>query len=479
MSGVWSIIFSALIILAIVGVIVVVITDERSSSEKVVWIALVVLFPVVGLILYLLLGINFRTGAIRQRDHKSFAQAVEQFSDPAIRQIGRGLGLTDRLDPHYRPLAKLLSSGLGSAVTTATDIEIFTEGQEKLERLMEDIRGARHYIHMEYFYFRKGEMGTKFKELLKQKAREGVKVRFIRENIANFDILPHYYNEMREAGVEVVKFTPTFSRLLTVGTKLNYRDHRKIAIIDGRIAYTGGMNISDDYYTKWRDTHVRFTGPAVAALQLHFLDSYITSGGKVDETEEMLFPTVGDEPAANLVQIAPGDPDTPWPVLSMSFEWHLYNARDYIWIQTPYLMPPDSIMQAMKAAALKGIDVRLMVPRVTDMWIMTQANRAYYPELLRAGVRLYENRGRFIHSKTLVSDDYVSTVGSTNLDYRSLELSYEMNMVFYGAETAARNKEIFLKDLQECTEMSRELWLSPPWYRKIWYSLFRLIAPIL
>ena len=479
MSGIWSIIITSLVILAIVGVIVVVLTDERSSSEKLLWIALVVLFPLLGLILYLLLGINFRTGSFRQRNHKSFIGAVEGFSDPRIRQVGCGPGLQDRLDPHYRPLAKLLCSGFASAVTTASDIEIFTEGQDKLERLMEDLRGARHYIHMEYFYFRKGEMGTKFKDLLKEKARQGVKVRFIRENIANFDIMPHYYNEMREAGVEVVKFTPTFSSILTVGTKLNYRDHRKIAIIDGRIAYTGGMNISDDYYSRWRDTHVRFSGPAVAALQLHFLDSYITSGGKVDDTEEMLFPTIGDEPAADLVQIVPGDPETHWPVLSMEYEWLLFNARDYVWIQTPYLLPPDPVMHALKAAALRGVDVRIMVPHEADIWILTQANKAYYPELLKAGVRIFENRGRFIHSKTFVSDDYVSAVGSTNLDYRSLELSYEMNMVFYGADKAARNKEIFLKDLQECTELSGERWKKPPGYRKIWYSLFRLIAPIL
>lgn len=479
MSGIWSIIISVLVILAILGVVCVVLTDERSSSEKLLWIALVVVFPIVGLVLYLLLGINFRTGALRQRNHKSFIDKVEGFSDPRITRIGRGPGLQESLDPHYLPLAKLLGSGFASAVTTASDIEIFTEGQEKLERLMEDLRGARHYIHMEYFYFRKGEMGTRFKELLKEKARQGVKVRFIRENIANFDILPRYYNEMREAGVEVVKFTPTFSSFLTVGTKLNYRDHRKIAIIDGRIAYTGGMNISDDYYSKWRDTHVRFTGPAVAALQLHFLDSYITSGGKVDETEEMLFPTIGDEQASDLVQIVPGDPETHWPVLSMEYEWLLFNARDYIWIQTPYLLPPDTVMQALKAAALRGVDVRLMVPREADIWILTQANRAYYPELLKAGVRIFENRGRFIHSKTFVSDDYVSAVGSTNLDYRSLELSYEMNVVFYGADTAARNKEIFLKDLQECIELTGEHWTKPSRVRRIWYSLFRLIAPIL
>lgn len=482
MPGLWSIIASALVVLAIAGVILVVLTDERSASQKLLWIALVVVVPVFGIILYLIMGIDFRRGGYHQRNHKTFAQTVEGFNDPAIREIISGEGLIESLEPHFRPLARLIGTGLGSAVTHADDIEVFTEGQEKLERLMEDIRSAKRYIHMEYFYFRKGETGTRFKELLKQKAREGVKVRFIRENIANFDILPRYYNEMREAGVEVVKFTPTFSSLLTIGTKLNYRDHRKIAIIDGRVAYTGGMNISDDYYSRWRDTHARFSGPAVAAVQFHFLDSYITSGGSLDgETSETLFPTISEKlsESSELVQIAPGDPDTPWPTLSMAYEWLLYNARSYIWIQTPYLMPPDSVVEALKAAALKGVDVRIMVPLEADIWIMTQANRAYFGGLLKAGVKLYHNKGRFIHSKTLLSDDSVSIVGSCNLDFRSLEQSYEMNAVFYGPATAARNREIFLEDMKECTEIDPDSWLHPCWYRKLWYSLFRLIAPIL
>ena len=477
----WSIIVSTLVVFAIAGVIAVILTDERSTAQKMLWIALVAVFPLLGLILYLLIGVDFRRSAHTQRNHRTYAQTVDNFSDPSIREIGRGEGLTDSLDPSLRPLARLLRSGLGSAVTTADDVEIFTEGQQKLERLLGDILDAKEYIHMEYFYFRKGEMGTRFKEALKQKAREGVKVRFIRENIANFDILPRYYNEMKEAGVEVVKFTPTFSRILSVGTKLNYRDHRKIAIIDGKVAYTGGMNISDDYYSRWRDTHLRFTGPAVAALQLHFLDSYITSGGRVDETEARLFPTLSDPvtPSSEMVQMAPGDPDTPWPTLCMAYEWLLYNAQSYIWIQTPYLMPPDSVLEALKAAALKGVDVRIMVPRKADIWVMTQANRAYYEGLLKAGVKIYENNGRFIHSKTLVCDDSVSIVGSCNLDCRSLELSYEMNVVFYGAGPASSNKAIFEKDLEECTALSDKLWLSPKWYRKIWYSIFRLISPIL
>lgn len=480
MPGFWSIFLSSLLICAIAGVIIVVLTDERSSSQKILWIVLVSVFPLVGLILYILLGINFRRPAYHQRNHKTFAQCVAMFDDPRIREIGRGQGKIGLVKEEYRPLVDLLRKGLASGIVEGQNVEVLTEGQDKLDRLAADIENARDYVHMEYFYFRRGETGTRYKTLLKSRARDGLKVRFIRENIANFDILPHYYNEMRKAGVDIVKFTPTFGKLLSVATKLNYRDHRKIAIIDGKAAYTGGMNISDDYYSKWRDTHVRFEGEAVAALQLHFLDSLITSGGTVPLVSEELFPTIATTTDnATPMQIVPGDPDTPWPILSMAYAWILDNARKYVWIQTPYLMPPESVLTALKAAALKGTDVRIMVPRNADIWLMTLINRAYYLELMRAGVRIFENRGRFIHSKTFVCDDYLSSVGSCNLDFRSLELSYEMGVYFYDEALASRNKEIFEKDLEECVELKADDWKGGRWYNKLVHCIARLLAPIL
>lgn len=477
-----SILLTTLLVFAIVGTVVVIITDTNSPAEKVVWTALVVLLPVVGLIAYFLLGVNYRRTGYNQRDHRTFLRLLSSYGDGRLSSVAFGPGLADRLLEDYRPLAELLRHGKGSPVVTGTDVTVFTNGQEKLESLLADINAAQHYIHMEYFYFRRGEMGARFKEALMAKAREGVKVRFIRENIANFDIRASYYNEMKQAGVEVVRFSPSLFKLLSVATKLNYRDHRKIAIIDGVTAYTGGMNISDDYYSRWRDTHLRFRGQAVAALQVHFLDSYITSGGTVDDAFEQLFPTADAVPdtGGTLMQLAPGDPDTPWPVLTMAYEWSLSHARNYIWLQTPYLLPPESLLEALKAAALTGCDVRIMVPARTDMWLVTQANRSYYAELLQAGVRIFINHGRFIHSKTMVSDDFLSMVGSSNLDCRSLELSYEMDSVFYDADMATRNRDIFLEDSRECTELTLASWsaaLSP--LHRVWYDICRLLSPVL
>ncbi len=643
-----STILSILFILILVGTIVVILTDEKSSSQKLVWILLIAAIPVVGLLLYILLGIDFRRPGYIQRNHKKFFNVLQNSEEPYLKNFVSGVrngadrengGGAEKVEEkenqtgagekkvesvevreeeesgkqagggengekqvkveesgnqagegengekqvkveesgnqagegengekqvkveesgnqagegengekqvkveesgnqagegekqagekkdeytevafEYQPLVKLLRKGMASPVSQAEDLKIFTSGQEKLESLMADIRAARKYIHMEYFYFRKGRMGTAFRELLMQKAREGVKVRFIRENIANFDISPSYYNEMKKAGVEVVKFTPTFSNILGLAAKLNYRDHRKIVVIDGEIAYTGGMNISDDYYDGWRDTHLRFTGEAVAALQMYFLDAFITSGGKIDAPFAELFPTVaharsidiprpdgqslsrpdgqsGPDSAPALaasrqpekstsrsvpVQLVPGDPDTPWPFLTLGLVWILNHAKKYVWLQSPYFMPPESLLDAIKSAALRGVDVRVMMPRKADISLLTPINRSYYLELLRAGVRLFRNDGPFIHSKTFVSDDYVSMVGSCNLDYRSLELSYEMNTYMYGPETAARSREIFEHDMELCTEIFLEDIQGKHHLRHLWDSIIRLLAPLL
>lgn len=488
MSGIFSLIGTAFFILLFAGTIVVILTDDASSSKKIAWVLTITLIPVIGLILYFILGINYRRPQYRQRNHKKFFKTMEGAGDERLKELVIGKGCLDQVRPEYQELARLLQKGGASPVTSGNDVEVVTDGRLKIDMLMDDIRAAKEYIHMEYFYFRKGESGRKVKELLMQKAREGVKVRFIYENIANFDISPRFYLEMRKAGVEVIRFTPAMRSLLTIGSKLNYRDHRKIVIIDGKIGYTGGMNISDDYYKLWRDTHLRLTGKAIAGLQVSFLDAYLTSGGRLPDESltaegvRTLFPQLESEDGCGkpaLVQTLPGDPDTQWPFISLAYEWVLFNARRYIYIQTPYLMPTDPVMEALKAAALKGVDVRLMVPRNADISILTPINRSYFKECLDAGIRVYEKNGNFIHSKTFVCDNYLSMVGSSNLDFRSLELSYEFNTYMYDEALARENRAIFENDLTECTELLPEKWNQTRWYKKLWYALWGLLAPLL
>ena len=476
-----TIIAYAFWILVIAGTILVIISDEEADSgRKIAWILVVALLPAIGIIAYIVFGLNPRRNSKHETYSGMFREAFEKLADKDTCSKLFDENNRKSIREGYRELSALLSRSNGTVVTDNNSVEVITSGKRKFEALVNDLEQARDHIHMEYFYFRKDHGSKRIKEILMRKAREGVKVRFIHENIANITISPRYYNEMKKAGVEVVKFTrPRFS-LLRFSAMLNYRDHRKIVVIDGRIGYTGGMNIGDDYFIRWRDTHMRITGNAVHALQYCFLYSFITSGGKIPENFHELFPEVAAVSSGNqLVQIVPDQPVGKWSILQMGATWTVQHARNYVYIQTPYFVPPEPLLQALKSSALKGADVRIMMPRKTDMIYMTLANKSYYRECLEAGVRIFEKNGNFIHSKTIVSDDYLSVIGSANMDYRSFQLDYEVNAYIFDEEMALRNKRIFQDDLEICEEISLDRWLRRPWYQKLGQAVVRLFAPLL
>lgn len=508
-------ILTVLYFLLILSVFTVILVDKGDSGRKFAWLLVIAVLPVVGLALYLMFGINYRHHWIFNRRHQRYRDIFEAGTTPELNKILFGHGNESLVSEEYRPLARLLGAESYPSVTSGNDIEVITSGQRKFDLLCEDIKAAKESIHIEYFHFGNDKGSKAIKRLLMQKAREGVKVRFLYENIANFPIASAYYNDMRRAGVEVVKFTNPRMHVLDFATKLNYRNHRKIVVIDGRIGYTGGMNINDHYFRQWRDTHLRVTGDAVAVLQHIFLDSWLTGGGTIDRKmidyypmasgastssatttgsdttvaepveapntppEEIDFrathPTLKDK----LIQIVPDEPDRPLPILQLSYEWALQHAKKYIYLQTPYFVPTEPVMDALKTAALCGVDVRLMLPEVADNLLMRPANRAYYEEALQAGVRIFLRQGEFIHAKTFVCDDYLSSIGSANLDFRSFAINYEVNSYIYDEQTAMMNKGIFLYDLRQCRELTLEEWTRRPWYSRILESLMRLFAPLL
>lgn len=479
MTSVLSIAGSVLLLLLVCGTILVILNSNADSEKKIAWILIIVMIPIVGLVCYIIFGLDMRKPENFIKRHGVFIKTFHDNTTPQVQNELFGRQDEQKVRPEYRDLAKLLSIGNGTTVMAGNNVEIITSGQRKLEALMHDIENAKHHIHMEYFYFRKGEGSDKIKKLLMKKAREGVKVRFIHENIANIDISPYYYNEMKKAGVDVVKFTNSQFSLLRLSAQLNYRDHRKIVVIDGKIGYVGGMNIGDDYFVRWRDTHIRLTGRAVAGLQYSFMNSFITSGGKMDDPYSEYFPSVCSEFSDKLVQIVPDEPTSQWPVLHIGMVWALHHVKDYAYIQTPYFVPPEPLALALKSAALKGADIRFMLPEKSDSAYMGVANRSYYKEFLEAGVKLYEKTGEFIHSKTFVSDGYLSIIGSANMDYRSLELNYEINSYIYDEEVADYNRKIFMNDLSKCNEITIEQLEHRPWYKRMFQPLIRLFSPIL
>ena len=270
--GIVSLIGYIVMVLLIAGTVLVILTDEDGDSgKKIAWIIVVALVPVVGILCYIVFGLNPRRDRRYERYAKRFHDAFMEYSDRKPYRKLFGETCRSKIREGYRELSILLSHSNGTTVSDCNSVEIITSGKRKFEALIHDLENARDHIHMEYFYFRKDSGSKRIREILMRKAREGVKVRFIHENIANIDISPWYYSRMKKAGVEVVKFTNARFSLLRLSARLNYRDHRKIVVIDGKIGYTGGMNIGDDYFVRWRDTHMRITGNAVYALQYSFL----------------------------------------------------------------------------------------------------------------------------------------------------------------------------------------------------------------
>ena len=529
-----GVIFSVFLVLLVIGTVVVIIFDDGDSSKKIAWLLIIALLPVVGLLLYFMVGINFRQSWYFKYKHKKFIEVFGERADKSVFRLLFGHEKDNQVRKEYRPLTRLLASDGSTCVTDGNGLEIITSGHRKFELLMEDLRNAKDHIHMEYFYFRQDKGSQQIKEMLMQKAREGVKVRFIHENIANIAILPGYYNEMKKAGVQVEKFTKPRWPFVNMVTQLNYRDHRKIVVIDGKIGYTGGMNISDDYFVRWRDTHMRITGNAVAGLQYSFLNTWITADGEIDNDFSKYFPMCAELPALpsndsakslvnvaatdqvnvsvpdydevegngiaealaktpiqsldmsfklkgrnRLIQIVPDEPESRWPNINMGAVWAVQNAKKYIYIQTPYFVPPEPMLQALQSAALSGVDVRVMVPKKADLSFMGPANRSYFTECLEAGIRIYERSGRFIHSKTFVSDDYLSEIGSANMDFRSFNIDYELNAYIYDITAAKVNKAIFMKDMEASHEVTLDDWTARPWYQKFFQKVIRLFAPLL
>ena len=371
--------------------------------------------------------------------------------------------LPDQFPERYRPLARLLlQAGEENRVYEGNSLEIITSGLRKRELLLEDIRRAKSFIHMEYYRFGNDRAGREVRDLLLQKAAEGVEVRLLNNNLSYWLSIPSkYYRDMTRKGVEVIPFTHIRHGLGTWLYRINHQLHRKVVVIDGQVAYTGGMNLNDNYFYKWRDTHLRITGPIVEGLNASFMQSWKDSGGRFCYPPEHYAPVPVAQEAPlrdKLMQLVSDSPEKPSSAMLEVYQWILDHARDYVYIQTPYFVPPQSLLDSLAGAVKRGVDVRLMLPHKVDTPFMGTTNRAYYQDCLKAGVRILERGGEFIHSKTLVADDEVSVVGASNLDWRSFFLNYEINTLIYDRETTVNGKEIFLSDTMQTQEVKKGSW---------------------
>ncbi|GHU92256.1 cardiolipin synthase [Bacteroidia bacterium] len=450
------------------GIVFVIISENRNPLKTISWALLLLLFPVGGIIIYYFFGQDARKLRIISR--KSYRKLKKRSYETLV------LPSDTEAYMEYRTLVKLLNKNNDSALLQGSEIEIFTNGKEKFDALIRDLESAMHHIHLQYYIFEDDGIGDRIKEILIRKVKEGVHVRVLYDDVANWKVKNRFYDEMQNQGVEVTPYLKVYFPIFT--SKVNYRNHRKIVVIDGRIGYIGGMNIADRYLESgWRDTHLRVTGRGVLGMQSAFLIDWYSSG-KDFLTEKVYFPEM-PVVTNNVMQIVTGDPMGEWKTLLQATTNIIVRAKHYVYIQTPYFLPTEGLFQSLQSAALSGIDVRLMVPEHSDTRFVGTAAHSYFEEMMNAGVKIYRMQLDFLHSKVMISDDFITVVGSANMDFRSFEHNFEVNAYIYDADFAKKMKRIFWDDMQQCIQISLKDWKNRSRIKKFQESLLRMFAPLL
>ena len=471
-NEIFAVAFNVIYFLIIMGTIVIVILDNRNPVKTMAWVLVLFFLPLAGLVFYFFFGRSTRKERLIGK--KGFTRLIKRPMEEY--QAQKAFKVPE--DQHQ--LMRFFRKINNALPFEGNRTEVFTDGLSMLSSLMKEIAKAEHHIHLQFYIFEDDPVGRLLRDLLIDKARQGVEVRLLYDDVGCWRVPHAFYDEMRGAGIEVRSFLKVLFPLFT--SKVNYRNHRKIVVIDGRVAFTGGMNIALRYmkgfpWGVWRDTHIRIEGKAVYGLQTAFLtDWYVVDRTLI--TSSRYFPETGVCGDA-LIQIVTSDPIGEWRDIMQGLLIAITGSRKYFYIQTPYLLPTEPILLALKTASLAGVDVRIMIPERADTRITHLGSLSYLDDMMRAGVKIYLYQKGFLHSKLMVSDDILSTVGSTNMDFRSFEHNFEVNAFMYDPASALTLKEIFLQDQRDAVLLQRKTWMKRPWYQKALESIVRLLAPLL
>lgn len=468
-------IFVSLYTIIIVGTIITVLMDNRQPVKTMAWVLVLTFMPVVGIVLYFFFGQN-------TRKEKLISQhSLDLLTKGTMLEFAIQKDL--KIPEDDETLISLFKSQNRAFPFKDNKIDIYTDGYSFFSALLKQIGSAKESIHLDTYIFEHDALGQLVADMLIAKAQKGVEVRVVYDDVGCWNVHDSFFKRMRDGGVKILPFMPV--RFPAFTGKVNYRNHRKLCVIDGRYGFIGGMNIAKRYITgdgkqKWRDTHLRIEGGGVYAIQRAFLvDWYFVSGKLI--TDRRYYPELKNSVKNNIiVQIVTSSPVSQWPDIEQGYMRILVQTRKYVYIQTPYFLPTESVMSAMRIAALAGVDVRIMLPRHCDARFVEWASRSYVFETLQAGVKVYLYRTGFLHSKILVCDDSISTCGSTNVDFRSFENNFEANAFIYDKATAQRFKQIFMTDTKECIQVTeRMLKQKRPFFNRLWESAVRLLSPLL
>lgn len=473
---------SVVLLINIILTFTIIFLERKNPQSTYAWLLLLWMIPAAGFVLYLFFSQN-----LTRRKIFKLSSTERALTNTMIQQQKRDLTLdaVEKADLSWEKYGDMIQfhQNLSDAIyTDDNQVKIFTDGEEKFNALLEDIDQAEDHIHIQYFIFKSSYLADRIMSALKKKAMEGVEVRLLFDDMGAILLKRIDFEDLKNSGVKVARFFA--SRIKYINLKANYRNHRKIAVIDGKVGYIGGFNVGDEYLGLnpkmgyWRDTHLRLEGAAVYELQVRFFMDWRASHAEELTLDANYLPEM--ESKGNVgMQIVSSGPDDLNEQIKQGYLKMIHAAKSYIFIQTPYFVPDPSILEALKIAAQSGVDVRIMIPNKPDHVFVYWATFSYVGDLLGYGAKIYIYDSGFLHAKTIVVDDQIASVGTCNFDIRSFSLNFEVNAFIYDYDTCYKLKEIFIDDMKKSIRINESLYQRRPLVIKVKESISRLFSPIL
>ena len=476
-----------IIVLYAIFVVIVcinILMNSETPSKALGYLLLVISFPIGGVLIYLSVGLNYRKKELYRKKLK-----IDELEYPKLEEEATALSLEtlsnnkDKIDNFYQLASFSKDKSFTSDNNNAT---LLVNGETKFPDVLENLRSAKHHIHIEYYIYENDTIGNELAQTLIEKAKEGVEVRFIYDDFGSIGIRKNIVRQLREAGVEAYPFYKI--KLIMLANRMNYRNHRKIIVIDGTIGYIGGINVSDKYINNdkedklyWRDTHLKIVGASVFNLQTIFLADWNFCANQKIRYSINYFPQTSEAEhyGNHLVQIVSSGPDSKHPKIKYTLIQAILSAEKEICITTPYFIPDKSFLEAINIAALSGIEVTMLVPTMSDSFIVNTTSQSNFQGLLDVGVKIYSYDKGFVHAKTMVCDQKVAIIGTANFDNRSFDLNFEINAIVYDEQIAKELKVLFEKDLTFSTQILSEQWAQRPWYRKVTEKVLHLFSSLM
>lgn len=467
------IVLVAYTVIAIVAMITVLL-EHRQPAKTIAWVLVLSFLPLVGIVLYFFFGRRTR------KNRHIWEKSLNQLTKRSMIEFAEQKQL--ELPEEHKELIQLFVNQNFALPFKNNETDVYVSGYEFFPALLAEISKATHHIHIVSYIIDDDPLGRLLRDALIDKARKGIEVRLLFDDVGSWKTPNRFFEQMREEGIEVHPFMPV--RFPAFTGKVNYRNHRKIIVIDGKVGFIGGMNLAQRYVKGhkgiiWRDTHVKISGAAVYGLQRAFLVDWFHADRTLI-TDRKYYPDTTITPNNNLIQIVTSSPTNVWEELEQGYIKILLSAKRYVYMETPYFLPTEPIFFAMRTAALSGVDVRLMVSLKTDSKLVQMASRSYLTQTIQAGVKVICYEEGFNHTKLLVADDNVATIGSANIDFRSFENNFEANAFFYDKSMAQRIKDIFLTDETKCVPLEKIKEINhKSFIYRLWESVVRLLSPLL